>query len=208
VFVSASETHNKENVRRTVAQSLERLPEIGAIAAEARVPLSGAVATSFGCPFEGNVSPAAVLRVVDAYVAMGADSISLGDTTGMATPPVMRALLNSLRERHADFPFALHFHNTRGLGLVNVLAGLELGVDRFESSIGGLGGCPFSPGATGNVCSEDLVYMMDELGIATGIDLQKLIGVARSVQALFGRELPGQLMKSGPRLPHAGDAAP
>jgi hydroxymethylglutaryl-CoA lyase len=143
----------------------------------------------------------AVLRVVDGFVAMGADEISLGDTTGMATPPLVDALLERLRARHPKTVFILHFHNTRGLGLVNVMRGLQLGVDRFEASIGGLGGCPFAAGATGNVCTEDLVYMLDELGIESGVNLGKLIAVAQTVQSLFGRELPGQVMKSGPRRP-------
>jgi hydroxymethylglutaryl-CoA lyase len=200
VFASASETHNMKNVRRTIAESLAGFAEIGAIAAAAGIGLSASVATSFGCPFEGDVPPGAVLRVVDACLEAGAEEVALGDTTGMATPRIVESLLRVLRDRHPRTPLALHLHNTRGLGLVNVVTGLELGVERFESSIGGLGGCPFAVGATGNVCSEDLVYLLDELGIASGIDLQKLIAVARSVQNEFGRELPGQLMKSGPRL--------
>jgi hydroxymethylglutaryl-CoA lyase len=200
VFASASETHNMKNVRRSVAESLAGLAEIGAIAAAAGIPLSAGVATSFGCPFEGDVPPEAVLRVVDACLEAGAEEISLGDTTGMATPRIVELLLRALREHHPRTPFALHFHNTRGLGLVNVMTGLELGVDRFESSIGGLGGCPFAVGATGNVCSEDLIYLLDELGVESGIDLLTLIAVAHSVQSEFARELPGQLMKSGPRL--------
>ena len=200
VFASASETHNMKNVRRTVAESLAGLAEIGAIAADTGIALSAGVATSFGCPFEGEVSAAAVLRVVDACLAVGAVEISLGDTTGMATPRVVEPLLRMLRDRHPLTRFALHFHNTRGLGLVNVMTGLDLGIDLFESSIGGLGGCPFAVGATGNVCSEDLIYLLDELGIRSGIDLQKLIAVARSVQEDFARELPGQVMKAGPRL--------
>jgi hydroxymethylglutaryl-CoA lyase len=200
VFASASETHNVKNVRRTVAESLAGFTEIGVIAAAAGISLSAGVATSFGCPFEGEVPPDAVLRVVDACLEAGADEISLGDTTGMATPRIVESLLRALRGRHPRTPFALHFHNTRGIGLVNVMVGLELGIDRFESSIGGLGGCPFAVGATGNVCSEDLIYLLDEMGIASGVDLRKLIAVAHSVQSEFARELPGQLMKSGPRL--------
>jgi hydroxymethylglutaryl-CoA lyase len=200
VFISASETHNLKNVRRTIAESLGSLQQIADIAAEAGIALSAGVATAFGCPFEGNVTPDAVLRVVDALVAIGADGISLGDTTGMATPSILRSLLTRLGERHPRVPIGLHFHNTRGLGLVNVMTGLECGVTRYESSIGGLGGCPFAVGATGNVCTEDLVYMLDELGISSGANLQRLISVAQSVEAIFGRQLPGQTMKAGPRL--------
>ena len=187
VFISASETHNLKNIRRTIGASLDALGHIGRIAADAHIALSGAVSTAFGCPYEGDVDVGAVLRVVDGFVAMGADEISLGDTTGMATPPLVDALLERLRARHPKTVFILHFHNTRGLGLVNVMRGLQLGVDRFEASIGGLGGCPFAAGATGNVCTEDLVYMLDELGIESGVNLGKLIAVAQTVQSLFGR---------------------
>jgi hydroxymethylglutaryl-CoA lyase len=206
IFVSASETHNLKNVRRTIAESMATLPEIGVIARDSGVGVGGAVATAFGCPHEGNVSPEAVLRIAEALVAMGAEEITLGDTTGMATPPIVESVVTFLRARLPAVPIALHFHNTRGIGLINVLKGLELGIDRFESSVGGLGGCPFAVGATGNVCSEDLVYLMDELGIGTGIDLRQLIIVAQTVQAAFGRELPGQLMKSGPRLGSGNDS--
>ncbi|HEX3809847.1 MAG TPA: hydroxymethylglutaryl-CoA lyase [Rhizomicrobium sp.] len=204
VFVSASETHNKKNVRRSIAESLSGLAEIGAIAADGGVRLGGAVSTAFGCPFEGEVSTDAVLRVVDGYAAMGADTVSLGDTTGMATPPVVAAICEAVMRRFPQIHLALHFHNTRGIGLVNVMTGLALGVEHFESSIGGLGGCPFAVGATGNICTEDLVYMLDEMGVASGIDLTKLIAVAKGVEELFGRELPGQVMKAGPRLRKAG----
>jgi hydroxymethylglutaryl-CoA lyase len=205
VFVSASEAHNLKNVRRTIAESLTSLPEIGVIARDAGIAIGGAVATAFGCPYEGDVAADAVLRIADAFVAMGAEEIALGDTTGMATPPIVDSIVTHVRSRLPHTPIALHFHNTRGIGLVNVLKGLELGIDRFESSIGGLGGCPFAVGATGNICSEDFVYLMNELHIATGIDLGQLIGVAQLVQAAFGRELPGQVMKSGPRLRTKGN---
>ncbi|MFI4889363.1 MAG: hydroxymethylglutaryl-CoA lyase [Steroidobacterales bacterium] len=200
VSVSASETHNLKNVRRTIAASLESLAHIGRIAADAGVALGASVSTAFGCPYEGDVSADAVLRVVDGFIAVGASEISLGDTTGMATPPIVAALLARVRERHPQVPLALHLHNARGLGLVNVVTGLQLGVERFESSIGGLGGCPAGAGTSGNVCTEDLAYLLGELGIQSNVDLPKLIAVAGSVQALIGRSLPGQLIKAGPRL--------
>ncbi len=199
-FMSASETHNLKNLRRTRETSLADLREIGRIAADAGTPVSGAVSTAFGCPYEGNVSVAAVLSVVDGMVAAGANEVSLCDTTGMATPPLVDRVVSQVRARHPQVGLALHFHNTRALGLVNVMRGLELGIDHFEGSIGGLGGCPFAIGASGNVCTEDLVYLLDELGIRSGLDIARLIAVARQVETLFGRELPGQLMKSGPRL--------
>jgi hydroxymethylglutaryl-CoA lyase len=200
VFVSASESHNRKNVRRSIAESLAGLRAIRDVAQGSEVLLAGAIATAFGCPYEGDVTTAAVVRVAEALVEMGAVEISLGDTTGMATPPIVEAVVAQIRAALPGVPISLHFHNTRGLGLVNVMRGLELGIDRYDAAVGGLGGCPFAIGATGNVCSEDLVHMLNELGIATGIDLPQLIAVAHSVQSVFGRELPGQIMKAGPRL--------
>ena len=200
VSISASETHNLKNLRRTIGASLDALKPIARVAFDAHVPLSGTVSTAFGCPYEGEVNPDAVLRIVDGFVATGVDEISLGDTTGMATPPLIDMLVERLRLRHPDISFSMHLRNSRGLGLVNVMRGLQLGVDRFESSIGGLGACLFAPGASGNVCTEDLVHLLNELGIQTGIDLEQLTVIARTVQGLVGRELPGQVMKSGPRL--------
>ena len=162
--------------------------------------MRGAVACAFGCPFEGEVPVAAALRLVDAYAELGFDALTLGDTTGMATPPTVARLVEAIRKRFPELPIALHFHNTRGVGLANVMVGLDLGIREFESSIAGLGGCPFAPGATGNICTEDLVYLLEESGFDTGIDLDALIAVARRVEAVIGRPLPGQVMKAGPRL--------
>jgi hydroxymethylglutaryl-CoA lyase len=127
-------------------------------------------------------------------------NLTLGDTTGMATPPVVERAVDALRRRFPEVAVALHFHNTRGVGLANVMLGLQMGVREYEASIGGLGGCPFAPGATGNVCTEDLVYLLHECGFSTGIDLVKLVVVAKRVEALLGRTLPGQVMRAGPRL--------
>jgi hydroxymethylglutaryl-CoA lyase len=200
VFVSASESHNQANVNRTIENSLEGVTEIADVAAERSVALSGSVATAFGCPFEGDVPPAAILRVLERYAEVGIRDVVLGDTTGMATPPLIERVLEAVRRELPQLEVSLHFHNTRGLGLVNVMTGLQLGVTRYESSLGGLGGCPFAPGATGNVCSEDLVYMLDEMGISSGIDIEILCDTARMVEALFGRQLPGQVMKAGRRV--------
>ena len=198
-FVSASETHNRANLNAPIADSLANVAEVAAIA-RGHVPLRGAIACAFGCPFEGEVPVDAALRVVDAYAALGVDRLTLGDTTGMATPPTVARLVQAIRGRFPQMRVALHFHNTRGIGLANVMVGLDLGIREFESSIGGLGGCPFAPGATGNVCTEDLVYLLEESGFDTGIDLDALIAVAQRVEAIVGRTLPGQVMKAGPRL--------
>ena len=198
-FVSASETHNQANLNASIAASLANVAEIAGIA-RGGTPLRGAVACAFGCPFEGEVPVSAVLRIVDAYAQLGVDRLTLGDTTGMAVPPTVARLVAAIRDRFPALRIALHFHNTRGVGLANVMVGLDLGIREFESSIAGLGGCPFAPGATGNICTEDLVYLLEESGFATGVDLEALVAVARQVEAIVGRTLPGQVMKAGPRL--------
>ena len=198
-FVSASEMHNRANLNASIDESLANVDEVAAIV-RGKVHVRGAVACAFGCPFEGEVPVEAAMRVVDHYAKLGVDALTLGDTTGMATPPTVARLVQAVAERYPSLPVALHFHNTRGVGLANVMTGLDLGVREYESSIGGLGGCPFAPGATGNICTEDLVYLLEESGFDTGIDLPALIEVARRVESVIGRQLPGQVMKAGPRL--------
>jgi len=200
VFVSASESHNRSNVNRSIAESLKGFENVAEIAAKAGIPLHGAVAVAFGCPFEGDVAPEKVGRIVERMHALGLTGVTLGDTTGMATPPTVRRTTQYLKDRFPEIELALHFHNTRGIGLVNVYAALQLGYRRFESSVGGLGGCPFAPGATGNVATEDLVYLLRELNLECGVDLEKLIESAKFVERVIGRTLPGQVMKAGPRL--------
>jgi hydroxymethylglutaryl-CoA lyase len=199
-FVSASETHCQANLNKSRAAALADVHEFTPIAQQFHIPVRGAVATAFGCPFEGEVPTQSVLDVIAAYHAAGIRHVSLGDTTGMATPPVVRRTVKAIQQQFPDVLIALHFHNTRGIGLANVMAGLDLGVVEYEASIGGLGGCPFAPGATGNICTEDLVYLLHECGFHTGIDLEAVAAVARSVQDWMGKPLPGQYMKSGPRL--------
>ncbi|MEQ8395600.1 hydroxymethylglutaryl-CoA lyase [Thalassobaculum sp.] len=200
VFMSASESHNLKNVNCTVAESLKAFEEVAKIAHDSGIPVHGAIATSFGCPFEGDVPVAQVARIAKAYQDMGFVGMSFGDTTGMATPPLVKERVLAVRDAAPKLSQVLHFHNTRGIGLANVMAGLSVGVDRYESSIGGTGGCPFVPKATGNICTEDLLYLLHEMGIETGIDLRKLMGMASDMQSVLGRELPGQIMKAGLRL--------
>lgn len=200
VFVSASESHNRSNVRRTIEQSLEGFKDVAKIAADADIHLHGAVAVAFGCPFEGNVDPSQVGRIAESMTDLGIGSITLGDTTGMATPALVERLGRFLSDNFRQLELSLHFHNTRGIGLVNAYAALQMGLTRFEASVGGLGGCPFAPGATGNIATEDLVYLLHEAGYETGVNLERLIETARRVEAIIGRTLPGQVMKSGPRL--------
>lgn len=199
-FISASESHCKTNLNKSIDQAIADFAEVVPIARQWNIQLRGAVATAFGCPFEGEVSLDNILKIVGSYDAHGIRNITFGDTTGMATPPVVTRVVDAVRNKYPDMEIALHFHNTRGVGLANVMNGLQLGVREFESSIAGLGGCPFAPGATGNICTEDLVYLLEECGYETGIDLEKLIGVAKQVEQMMGRQLPGQMMKAGPRL--------
>ena len=200
VFISASESHNQKNVNRSVEESLKGFEAVLKIATAAGRPVSGAIATSFGCPFEGEVPVEQVGMIAKHFFDLGMVGVGLGDTTGMATPPLVAERCRHLKDKVPDLPITLHFHNTRGIGLANVMAGLDEGIDRYESSFAGLGGCPFAPGATGNICTEDLVFLLHEMGIETGIDLGKLCGVARQVERVVGRTLPGQVMKAGPRL--------
>ena len=200
VFVSASESHNRKNVNRTVEESLAGFEDVARVAGEAGIPVSGAISVAFGCPFEGDVAPARVGEIAHRFLQLEFAGASLGDTTGMATPPLVAAAVRAVREAAPGLGLGLHFHNTRGIGLANVMAGLELGVDRYEGSFGGIGGCPFAPKATGNICTEDLVYLLAEMGIDTGIDLRKLSAIACDVEVAVGHELPGQIMKAGLRL--------
>ena len=200
VFVSASESHNRKNVNRTIAESLAGFEDVVRVTGEAGIPVHGAISTAFGCPFEGDVPEARVGEIARRFQQLGFAGVSLGDTTGMATPPLVAAAVSAVGEAAPQLGLGLHFHNTRGIGLANVMAGLELGVAKYESSFGGIGGCPFAPKATGNICTEDLVYLLEEMGIVTGIDLRKLSGIACDVEGAVGHELPGQIMKAGLRL--------
>lgn len=198
-FISASESHSRTNLNMPITDALKAVEGVAEIAATSGVMLRAAIAVAFGCPFEGDVAVERVSAIAATLKSMGVKALTLGDTTGMASPRYVEAVCGRLSEDHPDMRLTLHFHNTRGLGLVNVVAGLKLGIDSFESACGGLGGCPFAAGATGNICTEDLVYLMSELGIETGIDLDAMIAVAKDMEATLGRALPGQLMRAGPR---------
>ena len=197
--VSASDTHNRKNVNRSTARSLDEIAVMIDEAHQRGATLQVVVATAWGCPYEGDVPVERVLAVAGRAVADGADAISFGDTTGMATPSRVWDLVGSFRFRHPEVPLNLHFHNTRGTGLANVLAALELGVDDFDASVGGLGGCPYAPGASGNIATEELVYMVEDMGVGTGVDLEAMIEAAATAERIVGRELPSQVLRAGPR---------
>ena len=197
--VSASDTHNRKNVNRGTAQSLDDIAQIIDSAHQGGASCQVIVSTAWGCPFEGDVPVERVLWVAGRAVADGADSISFGDTTGMATPGRVTALVGAFRSAYPDIPLNLHFHNTRGAGLANVLTALQLGVADFDASVGGLGGCPYAPGATGNIATEELIYLTEDMGIATGIDLEAMIEAAADAEQIVGRKLPSQVLRAGPR---------
>jgi len=197
--VSASETHNRKNVNRSTEQSLDEIAEIIALAHQRGATLQVIVSTAWGCPYEGDVPVARTVAVASRAVADGADSSSFGDTTGMATPTRVRALVGAFRDANPEQSLNLHFHNTRGTGLANVLAALELGVADFDASVGGLGGCPYAPGATGNIATEELVSMVEDMGVGTGVDLEAMIEAAAEAERIVGRVLPSQVLRAGPR---------
>ena len=198
--VSASETHNVANINRTHEQSLAEMGTMVKVAHDAGMKITMSLSTTFGCPFEGHVLEDVVLRFVETFRNLGFDGISLADTTGMANPRQVRSLTEKVLKA---FPapdetyYTLHFHNTRGMGLANVVAGIEAGIRSFDGSLAGLGGCPFAPGATGNICTEDMVNMLEDMGYDTRVDLAKLLAVARRVPEVVGHDVPGQVMKAG-----------
>jgi hydroxymethylglutaryl-CoA lyase len=201
VVVSASDTHNRHNVNRSTEDSLADITGLIALAHAAGASCEVIISTSFGCPYEGDVPPAQVASVVHRAIADGADRIAFGDTTGMGTPRRVRDLLDAVLPVSGDVPLLLHFHNTRGTALANILTALEYGITEYDASIGGLGGCPYAPGATGNVATEEVVHMLEDMGISTGVDMAALLSAARLAQDIVGRPLDSGVLRAGPRLP-------
>jgi len=197
-FLSASETHNMKNVNRTVEESISGLEETIPVALEAGLRVEGVIATSFGCPYEGEVPVENVFNLAERLRDAGCSEVGFGDTTGMANPVQVRKFFRQAFERLDGVELTAHFHDTRGQGLANVLAALEEGVTSFESSFGELGGCPVPVGATGNVASEDVISMIGEMGIETGVDLNKLLEASREAQRILGRQLGSHVLKAGP----------
>jgi hydroxymethylglutaryl-CoA lyase len=197
-FLSASETHNRKNVNRSIDESLADLEGTIAAAREAGLRCEGVISTSFGCPYEGEVPPDRVFEIGQRLRDFGCEEIAFGDTTGMANPRQVGEFFAAARGRLDQVELTAHFHNTRGQGLANVLSALDQGVDSFESSFGELGGCPVPPGSTGNISTEDLVSMLEEMGISTGVDLAKLIEASTEAQKVLGRPLGAHLLTAGP----------
>jgi len=201
LVMSASESHNLSNLRMTREQSFKALSEVAQIARKAGVAVNVSLSCSFGCPMEGDVPEATVMDWSRRFVEdIGARGVTLCDTTGMAWPGQVAALTRAFRKRWPRKELTLHFHNTRGMGLANVLAAIDAGADRFDASLGGIGGCPYAPGATGNVCSEEIVHALELMGYDTGVDLARLIDASKRLPALLGHDTPSQIVKAGRRL--------
>jgi hydroxymethylglutaryl-CoA lyase len=198
LFLSASESHNRANVNRSVEESLSGLERVVSRAREEGLRCEGVISVSFGCPYEGEVPPERVFGIAERLAAAGCEEVAFGDTTGMANPVQVRSFFEAARARLQGVELTAHFHNTRGQGLANVLAALDSGVRSFESSFGELGGCPVPKGATGNIATEDLVSMLHEMGYDTGIDLEKLLEASRAARDVLGRPLTSHLLTAGP----------
>jgi hydroxymethylglutaryl-CoA lyase len=197
-FLSASETHNRKNVNRSIEESLADLEGTIGTARDSGLRCEGVISTSFGCPYEGEVPPDRVFEIAEKLASFGCEEIAFGDTTGMANPRQVGEFFSAARERLGGSELTAHFHNTRGQGLANVLAALEQGIDSFESSFGELGGCPVPPGSTGNISTEDLVSMLEEMGVETGVELPGLIAASGEAQRVLGRPLGAHLLTAGP----------
>ena len=200
LVMSASETHNLANLRMTRAQSFASLAQVVGMAQAANVEVNVSLSCVFGCPMEGDVAEAEVFGLMQRFADLGVGGITLCDTTGMAYPSQVAHTTAAARARWPGMDFTLHFHNTRGMGLANVLAAIDAGADRFDASLGGLGGCPYAPGASGNVCSEEIVHALQLMGFDTGVDLPALIAAAERLPGLIGHDIPSQIVKAGQRL--------
>ncbi len=201
LVMSASESHNLANLRMTQAQSFDGLNAVAVAARGTAAAVNVSLSCAFGCPMEGDVDEAAVIDWCARYVeVLGARGVTLCDTTGMAYPTQVARLTRAFRERWPDTELTLHFHNTRGMGLANVLAAIDAGADRFDASFGGIGGCPYAPGASGNVCTEEIAHALALMGYDTGIDLPRLLAAAARLPALIGHDIPSQIVKAGQRL--------
>jgi len=197
VFFSASESHNQSNVNMSIEQSLANVADMAALVRAANRPFDAVLSVAFGCPFEGHTPIERVLELCGRLLDLGAEEVTLGDTTGMAHPILVQQIVQAFQARFPRQALRLHLHSARGAGLANIFAALQLGVSEFDSSIGGIGGCPFAPGAPGNLCTEDMTHMLHEMGIATGLDLPALMATARMLEQMLGHEVPSQTIKAG-----------
>ena len=200
LVMSVSEPHNRSNLRMTREQSFAQLREVVGVIGRGPVAVNVSLSTVFGCPMQGDVAADDVLGWVGRFAELGVRGVTLCDTTGMAYPTQVEALSRQVRERFPELQLTLHFHNTRGMALANTLAALQAGIDRFDASLGGLGGCPYAPGASGNVCMEDLVHMLDLMCYDTGLQLDRVLAASARLPGLIGHATPSQILKAGKRL--------
>ncbi len=196
LVMSTSETHNRANLRMGREQSFAALAEV-VRHVDGRTPINVSLSTAFGCPMEGDVPEAEVVQFAQRFAGLGVRGLTICDTTGMAHPGQVAHMVEALQQRLTGVQLTLHFHNTRGMGLANLLAAVQGGIVRFDGSLGGLGGCPYAPGASGNICSEDAVHMLHAMGYDTGMDLPRLLSVARGLPYIVGHDVPGQVAKAG-----------
>jgi hydroxymethylglutaryl-CoA lyase len=196
LVMSVSQTHNLANLRMPRERSFEVLRDV-VREVNGAVPINVSLSTAFGCPMEGPVAPEEVLDWAQRFAGIGVQGLTLCDTTGMAHPNQVRALADAALASLGHLELTFHFHNTRGMGLANLLAAVQAGIDRFDGSLGGLGGCPYAPGATGNICSEDALHMLQAMGLQTGVDLERLLVLARALPHIVGRPVPGQVAQAG-----------
>ncbi|MBP6018079.1 MAG: hydroxymethylglutaryl-CoA lyase [Burkholderiaceae bacterium] len=199
LVMSVSESHNRSNLRMSREASFSALVDVINYVGNATVSINVSLSTVFGCPFDGNVDFASVLQLVDRFAELGVDGITFCDTTGMAYPTQVQKISSTLVEHYAPLDLTMHFHNTRGMALANTLAAVDAGIYRFDSSVGGIGGCPFAPGASGNTCTEDLVHMLHLMGYDTGVDLGMLVATAAQLPDMVGHEIPSYILKAGSR---------
>jgi hydroxymethylglutaryl-CoA lyase len=199
VFISASETHNKKNVNKTVDETLTAFEDTIGPARATGMRVRAYVSTVWGCPYEGDVDPKRALAIARKLLAMGCYQVSLSDTIGAGTPRQTERILEMALAEIPREQIAMHMHDTRGTALANVLVGLEMGIRDFDASVGGLGGCPYAPGAAGNLATEDLVYMLQGMGVTTGIDLDRLVEAGKVAESIVGRQLPGKVHQAGVR---------
>ncbi|WP_368643307.1 hydroxymethylglutaryl-CoA lyase [Castellaniella ginsengisoli] len=199
LVMSVSETHNRSNMRMTREQSFSQLSEIIRMLRGGRTRVNVSLSTAFGCPMEGDIDEAFMFDLMDRFAEQGIASLTLCDTTGMAYPSQVSSIATRARQRFGGLELTMHFHNTRGMALANTLVSLEAGIDRFDASLGGLGGCPYAPGASGNVCTEELVHMLDLMGYDTGVSMEGILSAGALLPGLIGHDTPSQIQKAGLR---------
>jgi hydroxymethylglutaryl-CoA lyase len=208
VFLSASETHNRKNTNKSIEQSFETFSEVVPAALDAGMRVRAYVSTVWGCPYEGEIDTQVSVSIARRLVELGCYQVSLGDTIGVGTPLQTRELVSAFLSELPAEQLALHFHDTRGTALANALVGLELGIRDFDASVAGVGGCPYAPGAAGNLATEDLVYMLESMGVSTGVNLDLLIEAGRVAERVIGHRLPGKVHQAGPRVRRATTIRP